>query len=331
MNAGFAEWGTIAKTVAGGGTFGRGALLLSIVVHGGLAAAFIGWSEPQATSPQSVPVAIVAVASAPAEAGDAAPASAPPAIAQAPHQPASPQPRAAETPAAPIVERPIEAAMDEPAPPEPEPVREAISPEPVVAPPPEPAIEPPPAPAAKPAEPPAEPIAEQIIATEPVAEPDAEQIAATEPVAEPAGEAAADRPSITEMATDPAPAIVASTAGQTAALPDPASALGTVPDDLEGGGTAFEPARHDLTALSNLEPEYPWASRRAGEEGRILLRVEVSADGTVDSINVAESSGHRRLDEAALEAVRQWRFEPARVGEQAVATSVTVPVTFRLE
>jgi protein TonB len=158
---------------------------------------------------------------------------------------------------------------------------------------PDPVVEPLPAPAAKPAESPAE------------------QIAATE--------------------TEIAPAIAAPTAGQTAALPDPASALGTAPDTNETGSAGFAPARYDVAALANPEPDYPWASRRAGEEGRVVLKVEVSAGGIVEAIGISDSSGHRRLDEAALEAVRQWRFEPARIGDQAIATTVNVPVTFRLE
>ncbi|MEX1107631.1 MAG: hypothetical protein WEC00_01850, partial [Dongiaceae bacterium] len=61
MNAGLVEWGGVVKTVAGGGTFGRGALLLSMAVHGGLAAAFLGWADPAPTAPLAMPIAIVAI------------------------------------------------------------------------------------------------------------------------------------------------------------------------------------------------------------------------------------------------------------------------------
>jgi periplasmic protein TonB len=329
MNAGLVEWGVIAKSVGAKGiaytgtltgTLGRGALLLSAVVHGGLAAAFIGWGDPQPTPPQPIPIAIVAVAS-----GDAPDGTSPPVVAQAPHQPAT---RAAET------EEPAQAAMPEPpvaplpqsaAPERMEPVPLASEPVADMA---LPAIEPLPAPAAKPAGPPAE----QVAAAEPAIEP-APQSAA-EPVAPAMIETAAPETAsetATETATETAPAIAAPTAGQTAALPAPASALGTAPDTLETGSADFEPARYDVAALANPEPDYPWASRRAGEQGRVVLRVEVSAAGIVEAIEVADSSGHRRLDAAALEAVRQWRFEPARVGDRAIATTVSVPVTFRLE
>jgi protein TonB len=75
---------------------------------------------------------------------------------------------------------------------------------------------------------------------------------------------------------------------------------------------------------------YPTAARRRGIEGRVLLEVAVDADGRAVAVRVAESSGHRLLDEAALRAVRDWRFTPARQDGRAVAAKVRVPVTFRL-
>lgn len=77
-------------------------------------------------------------------------------------------------------------------------------------------------------------------------------------------------------------------------------------------------------------PSYPPAARRLGQEGRVLLRVLVGADGAVLSADVEESSGHRLLDDAAVDAVREWTFEPAREGENAVESVVHVPFRFRL-
>jgi protein TonB len=73
-------------------------------------------------------------------------------------------------------------------------------------------------------------------------------------------------------------------------------------------------------------PTYP--SRARGAAGTVRLRIAVGADGLVEGIAVAASSGHVVLDEAALAAVRTWRFEPAREGGAAVAASVLQPVTF---
>jgi protein TonB len=62
----------------------------------------------------------------------------------------------------------------------------------------------------------------------------------------------------------------------------------------------------------------------------VLLRVQVGADGLPRHIEIRTSSGSGRLDEAALEAVRRWKFVPARRGDEAVEAWVLVPVAFSL-
>ena len=89
-------------------------------------------------------------------------------------------------------------------------------------------------------------------------------------------------------------------------------------------------ARFDANYL-NHPASYPQLSRRMGEEGRVVLRVEVSADGKPLSIVLKQSSGFARLDEAAMKAVAKWQFSPARQGDRAVASKVEVPIQFRLE
>jgi protein TonB len=88
-------------------------------------------------------------------------------------------------------------------------------------------------------------------------------------------------------------------------------------------------ARFNADYLKNPAPGYPVMSRRLGEEGRVLLLVRVTPQGLPESVVVNQSSGFSRLDEAALAAVRQWRFVPARSGTEAIADSVTVPIIFR--
>ena len=83
--------------------------------------------------------------------------------------------------------------------------------------------------------------------------------------------------------------------------------------------------------LQNPPPDYPSLSRRLGEQGKVLLRVQVTADGAVGSVALQTSSGSTRLDQAALEAVKKWRFVPAKRGGQAVSASVVVPVSFSIE
>ena len=94
---------------------------------------------------------------------------------------------------------------------------------------------------------------------------------------------------------------------------------------------ALEPPRADMAYLNNPPPSYPQASRRNGEQGRVILRVHVTPDGRPEAIELQQSSGFERLDEAARAAVRRWRFVPARLGERAVAAWALVPVNFSLK
>lgn len=110
-----------------------------------------------------------------------------------------------------------------------------------------------------------------------------------------------------------------------AALP-PSRASGVAPTDEVGR----EPARYAGTALGNRPPKYPYAARRTGAEGRVVIEVSVGRNGGVLNASVAESSGHRLLDRSALEAVRNWTFIPARRSGHPVASTIAVPVVFLL-
>lgn len=90
-------------------------------------------------------------------------------------------------------------------------------------------------------------------------------------------------------------------------------------------------ARFDADYLHNPKPVYPSISRRLNEEGTVVVRVRVSADGTALAVEVRQSSGHARLDTSALDAVQRWRFIPARQGETAIESWVAVPIAFKLE
>jgi protein TonB len=68
-----------------------------------------------------------------------------------------------------------------------------------------------------------------------------------------------------------------------------------------------------------------------GEEGKVILRVLVSAQGAADSVEVKTSSGSQRLDDAAVNTVKLWKFIPAKRGETAVQSAVLVPIIFKLE
>ncbi|MDO9140206.1 MAG: energy transducer TonB [Methylobacter sp.] len=94
---------------------------------------------------------------------------------------------------------------------------------------------------------------------------------------------------------------------------------------------AYQSPNFNAAYLNNPTPNYPSISRRLGEQGLVLLLVQVTADGTAGSVELQTGSGSSRLDQAALEAVKKWRFTPAKRGEQPVSASVVVPVRFSIE
>lgn len=98
-----------------------------------------------------------------------------------------------------------------------------------------------------------------------------------------------------------------------------------------GNPDAVAPPRFDAAYLQNPEPSYPTLSKRFGEEGRVILRVLVTPEGLADQVEIRQSSGHARLDQAALGTVKRWRFTPARRGAERLAAWVLVPLSFQLD
>jgi len=89
--------------------------------------------------------------------------------------------------------------------------------------------------------------------------------------------------------------------------------------------------RFDADYLDNPKPVYPYVSRKLKEEGRVVLRVQVAANGLPTDVALHASSGSERLDKSALETVRRWKFVPARLGSEPIAASVLVPIVFSLK
>ncbi len=79
---------------------------------------------------------------------------------------------------------------------------------------------------------------------------------------------------------------------------------------------------------SEMPFRYPLRLWREGVEGEVLLRIHVTAAGTVDSVELERSSGHAELDSIALRGARQLRYDPATDGEQPVALWAMLPVRF---
>lgn len=150
------------------------------------------------------------------------------------------------------------------------------------------------------------------------------------PVVEPQPKPPEPKPLIAAPVPVPSPAFTAPPPPAPAPAPEPPPApavVAAVPVPV----VALTPPRFDARYLNNPPPAYPALSRRLGEEGRVVLRVLVDASGSADEVVIRDSSGHERLDGAARDTVRRWRFVPAKRGEQPIAAWVLIPISFKLE
>jgi periplasmic protein TonB len=133
---------------------------------------------------------------------------------------------------------------------------------------------------------------------------DALSTSATEPVAPPSPESVIEAPL--------APGPVAE------ALPKPAPPL-------------MMSLELSLACSQRTPPSYPAVSRRLGEQGQVKLQVELDETGRITFARVAESSGHKRLDEAGLVAVKSWQCNPSTHNGVAVRAVALQPFVFILE
>lgn len=120
------------------------------------------------------------------------------------------------------------------------------------------------------------------------------------------------------------PAAAAPAAAAPAPLAAPAPAAPPEPPKVQLPST-------DADYLQNPRPVYPPVSKRLGEQGKVLLRVLIGADGTAQDAQVRTSSGYDRLDQAALQTVLKWRYVPGKRGGVPEAMWFNVPIHFVLE
>ncbi len=93
----------------------------------------------------------------------------------------------------------------------------------------------------------------------------------------------------------------------------------------------LEKGVRETEVLGKLQPQYPWLSRKKGEEGEVIVTVRVNAKGGMTDCKIKKSSGFARLDHAALEAVAKAVFSPARRDGMPVESSKDWAFDFRLE
>jgi len=146
---------------------------------------------------------------------------------------------------------------------------------------------------------------------------------APRPVAAPSP---APAPQVAQAAPEPQPA-PAPVSEPVAAAPAPAPVAPPAPP----APPRIELPSTDADYLQNPQPEYPAISRRLGEQGQVMLRVLIGADGSPQQVELRRSSGYDRLDRAALNTVRRWRFVPGKRNGVAEAMWFNVPINFVLE
>lgn len=113
--------------------------------------------------------------------------------------------------------------------------------------------------------------------------------------------------------------------------PPVATAPATVAPPAPVTEPVVEPASTRATSRRNPKPDYPTLAKRRGWEGKVLLEVEVLSDGMPGELRVSSSSGREVLDNAALEAVKRWMFEPARRADVPITSTLTLSIVFKLE
>ncbi|WP_337877249.1 energy transducer TonB [Elioraea sp.] len=163
-------------------------------------------------------------------------------------------------------------------------------------------------------------------------------------------------PAATEPAAEPAPGVAAGPAPpapaepppiETAALPLPPpppaapappprpalpahAVLPVAPQAAASDAAARLDAAIPASVGRKVDPVVPREARLNRWQGTVVLAVTVSPEGVPALVEVLRSSGHSMLDRAAIEAMWQWRFAPARRGGVPVEERIAVPITFRI-
>lgn len=139
------------------------------------------------------------------------------------------------------------------------------------------------------------------------------------PKPEPAPEPTPEPVALPEPVADAAPA-----------APTPRPEPIEAPSPVQAPPAPVTPPRADAAFLNNPPPQYPLVARRLQQQGRVVLDVYILADGSVGEVRVKHSSGFARLDEAALNAVRRWRYVPAKRGDTPISVWYLQPIEFLL-
>ncbi len=150
----------------------------------------------------------------------------------------------------------------------------------------------------------------------PVAQPAPQPVAVATPTPAPMA------PTGTTEPQPPAPPVTAVAAAEPAAPPAPPAPAAPARVELPSSSADY---------LNNPPPPYPPLSKRLGEQGKVVVRAFIEANGTATKAEIRTSSGYERLDQAALQTVLKWRYVPGKRAGTAEAMWFNVPIHFVLE
>jgi len=128
-----------------------------------------------------------------------------------------------------------------------------------------------------------------------------------------------------------APAAVVASVESSSLERAPSSSVSPVANAAPPAPTKLELPSTDADYLNNPRPPYPPSSKRMGEQGKVVIRTLIGADGLAQEASIQQSSGFDRLDQAALDTARKWRYVPGKRAGVAEAMWFNVPFTFVLE
>ena len=97
------------------------------------------------------------------------------------------------------------------------------------------------------------------------------------------------------------------------------------PTPISSGASTSRP-----TIVSSSKPLYPRVARESGWEGTVIVRTLITTDGVPSQVEIRKSCGHEALDLAAQEAIKTWKFQPAKDGNIPIAKWVDIPIKFDL-
>ena len=112
---------------------------------------------------------------------------------------------------------------------------------------------------------------------------------------------------------------------------DDFSNLDAPPPPPSGPKVVFIPYDDPPVAMTPIRPQYPEIAQEAGIEGVVVVQAFIDEKGRVKETLILKGVPNTGLDEAAMQAIRNTRFRPAKQRERAVGVWISIPVNFRLK